>query len=133
MKKDIKIPKVLDIAVAVIPDDGVDSEFWQVYLINLQEENITNVIINSTGYGEVKGERVRTTTLRYFFEEIPSNTYVKVEILQNELKELANEYWISFTKDKQMYDKKYVFVKGTLSKENFTKIPLLEEEGVMIK
>ena len=133
MKKDIPIPKVTDVAVAVVPETDVDSEFWQVYLINLKGKDLKNVLVNSTGYGEIKGENVRTTTLRYYFESIEQNSFVKIEILQSKLKELANEYWVSFSIDEQMYDKKYIFVKGTLNKENFTKIPLMEENGVMIK
>lgn len=133
MKKDIPIPKVTDVAVAVVPETDVDSEFWQVYLINLRDKDLKNVLINSTGYGEIKGENVRTTTLRYYFESVEPNSFVKIEILQNKLKELANEYWVSFTMDDQMYDKKYIFVKGTLNEHNFTKIPLMELDGVMIK
>lgn len=133
MKKDIQVKKVQDVAIAIIPENGVDSEFWQVYLINLKNKPIQNVLINSTGYGEINGEVVRTTTLRYYFEEVTPETVVKVEILQNKLKELANEYWVSFSLDSHMYDKKYIFVKGTLNQANFTRIPLLNEEGVMIK
>lgn len=133
MKKDIPIPKVTDVAVAVVPETDVDSEFWQVYLINLKGTDLKNVLVNSTGYGEIKGENVRTTTLRYYFESIEPNSFVKIEILQSKLKELANEYWVSFSMDEQMYDKKYIFVKGTFNKENFTKIPLMDEDGVMIK
>jgi len=133
MKKDIPIPKVTDVAVAVVPETDVESEFWQVYLINLKGKELKNVLINSTGYGEIKGENVRTTTLRYYFESVEQNSFVKIEILQNKLKELANEYWVSFSMDEQMYDKKYIFVKGTLSEENFTKIPLIDINGVMIK
>jgi len=32
-----------------------------------------------------------------------------------------------------MYDKKYVFVKGSIDKMNFTTIPYIEKMGVMIK
>ncbi len=132
MKKDIPIPKVSDVAVAVVPEPN-DAEFWQVFLINLKAEGLTNVLVNSTGYGEIKGENVRTTTLRYYFETIEPQSFVKVELLQNKLKELANEYWVSFSVNGQMYDKKYIFVKGTLNEVNFTKIPLLDTDGVMIK
>ena len=54
-------------------------------------------------------------------------------MLQSELKALANEYWISFSLNNHMYDKKYIFVKGSLEATHFTQIPLLKREGVMIK
>jgi len=40
---------------------------------------------------------------------------------------------VSFTFDDYMYDKKYVFVKGSITKDNFTKIPMLDRKGVMIR
>jgi len=32
-----------------------------------------------------------------------------------------------------MYDKKYVFVKGSIDEMHFTTIPFLDRKGVMIK
>jgi hypothetical protein len=65
MKKDIPIKKVTDIAVAAVPSKK-DPNFWDVYLLNLKEEEIKNVLISSRGYGEIDGEKVKTTQLRFF-------------------------------------------------------------------
>ena len=132
MKKDIPIYKVEDVAVAIIPEEGDTPEFWEVYLVNLKEHAIDNILVNSTGYGQVDGENVKTTTLRYFYEHIPATSCVKIEILQHKLRKLANEYWISFWLNGHMYDKKYIFVQGSLDSTNFTEIPILNRDGVMI-
>ena len=76
---------------------------------------------------------MRTTVLRHFFEEIAPGSCVKVEPIQSGLFTLTNEYWVSFVLDGYMYDKKYVFVKGSIAETNFTNIPLLNRRGVMIK
>ena len=68
MKKDILIPKVEDLAIAIIP--GAEDDLWDVYLLNFKPSPLSTVLINSTGYGEIEGEKVKTTTLRHFFEEI---------------------------------------------------------------
>ncbi|MCH2021906.1 MAG: hypothetical protein MK207_05445 [Saprospiraceae bacterium] len=132
MKKDIPIKKVKDIAIAVVPNEQ-DENFWDVYLLNLKKADIKNVIISSRGYGEINGKKVETTQLRYFYEIIGAEMAVKIEPLDSKLFQLANEYWISFQYEDFMYDKKYVFVKGSFMEDNFTTIPIVKKKGIMIK
>jgi hypothetical protein len=132
MKKDIPRHKVQDLAIAVVPPNE-DGDLWDVYIMNLKEEPINNVLINSKGYGELEGQEIETTTLRHFFEQIGPLQIEKIEPIQTRLFDIANEYWVSFQYDGYMYDKKYVFVKGSISKINFTVIPFLNKKGVMIR
>lgn len=131
MKKDIPILKVENIAIAVVPGD--DDELWNTYIVNEKNEAITNVLINSKGYGELNGDVVKTSVLRHFFEEIQPTSALMIEPIQTKLFDITNEYWVSFTLDNYMYDKKYVFVQGSISRENFTTIPFLGKKGVMIR
>lgn len=132
MKKDIPIKKVTDIAIAIVPDEQ-DENFANVYFLNLKEKDLKNVFISSRGYGEIDGEKVETTQLRYFYELIGAEMAVKVEPIETKLFRLANEYWISFNLDGFMYDKKYIFVPGSFIEENFTTIPIVNQRGIMIK
>ena len=132
MKKDIPRHRVQDLAIAVVPPNE-DGDLWDVYIMNLKEEPINNVLINSKGYGELEGQDIETTTLRHFFEQIGPLQIEKIEPIQSRLFDIANEYWVSFQYDGYMYDKKYVFVKGSISKINFTVIPFLNKKGVMIR
>lgn len=131
MKKDIIQRKVEDLAIAIVPGD--DDELWDVYILNLKEEAIQNVLVNSRGYGELNGERIETSVLRHFFESIGPLQIHKIEPIQARLFDLTNEYWVSFRFEDYMYDKKYVFVKGSISEINFTLIPFLNKRGVMIR
>lgn len=133
MKKDIPNYKVRDLAIAIVPRKEGDEELWDTYIINLKEDSIKSVIVNSRGYGEVKGEKMRTTVLRHFFEEIGPNSCTQIEPIQTKLFDLTNEYWVSFMYEDYMYDKKYVFVQGSITQTNFTTIPILNLRGVMIK
>jgi hypothetical protein len=136
MMKDIPQHKVEELAIAVVPrfNDGIpEEEMWDVWVINLKDEPIENVLINSKGYGEIEGEQMRTTILRHFFNQIGPKQACLVEPIQTKLFDIANEYWISFTYEGYMYDKKYVFVRGSISEDHFTRIPLLERRGVMIR
>lgn len=136
MKKDIPILKVEDLAIAVVPRQPGEEDheyFWDSYLINLKDEPIQDVLVNSRGYGEIEGELRRTSTLRYFWEKIGPLDIVKIEPIQKDVIELANEYWVSFSYNDYLYDKKYVFVPGSLAEMNFTEIPFLDRKGVMIR
>jgi hypothetical protein len=135
MKKDILIRKVEDIAIAMAPRNPDEEEadfFWDSWLINLKEEPILSVLVNSQGYGEIDGEKRQTSSLRYFWESIDPLTAVKIEPVPINLMELATEYWISFSHDNYLYDRKYVFVVGSCDPMNFTELPFLDRKGVMI-
>ncbi len=136
MKKDIPILKVEDLAIAIVPrleHEEDHEEFWDAYLLNLKDEPIHSVLINSRGYGLIDGEQRQTTTLRYFWEKIGPLEVVKVEPVQKDVLVLASEYWVSFSYNDYLYDKKYVFVPGSLDAMHFTEIPFLNRKGVMIR
>jgi hypothetical protein len=134
MRKDFQIPKVEDIALVVAKEvNEINQEEWFVYLINLKNKPINNVIIASKGYGKKEGKDVKTSILRHYFELIEPRSVNKVEMIREELFGLSNEYWLSFYEEGQVYDKKYVFVAESIKEENFTQIPLMNKEGVMLK
>lgn len=136
MKKDIPNLKVEDLAIAVVPrseETAGEEELWDVYILNLKEEAITSVLVSSKGYGTIDGEKMRTTVLRHFFEEIGPLDFMQIEPIQKKLFDLTNEYWVSFMYNDYMYDKKYIFVKGSITENNFTPIPFLSRKGVMIR
>src|ERR1044072_6860460 len=133
MKKDISAPTVEDIVMAIVLEEENGKNVWNVFLINLQIVPIRNVIVTSRGYGEINGEKRSTSTLRHFYEEIPDLEFTRVEPIMENTFGLTNEYWVSFYIDGQVYDKKYVFLPETISEKHFTKIPLLNVEGVMIR
>ena len=138
MKKDIEIRKVTDIAMAIVPpteeEIALDANSpWEVHFINLKQEEIRSLLLNSTGYDKKDGKDVKTATFRHFYESVPAMSCIKVELLPLELHELTQEFMISFSYDGYLFDKKYIFVKGSLDEQNFTMIPILERRGVMIK
>ena len=136
MLKDIPSYKVESIGIAIVPKqemgEQIEDELWDVYLVNLKKDTIFNVLINTEGYGEKNGEQIKTSTLRHFIEGVEGETCVLIEPIQRTVFELTNQYWISFKLGNIMYDRKYVFVRGSINKDNFTNIPLLNEKGVLI-
>ncbi len=131
MLKDLPNYKVKDIGMAIVPKEG-DDEFWDVYLINLQPKALRNLIVSSKGYGEIDGEFRETSVIRQYFEIVFPNQNILIEPIQKILFNLTNEYWISYQQDGVMYDKKYIFVNGSISDYFLTNVPLLNLKGVLI-
>ena len=134
MIKDIDRPDVEGIAVAVVPDfNELNEPEWNVYLINLKEQPITNIIVASKGYGNKDGEHVKTSTLRHFWEKLDSKSFIKIEMITDSLLTISNEFWLSFYIENTIYDKKYVFLAESIQEENFVEVPIIGKKGVMIK
>lgn len=132
MKKDIPMPAVEDVSVAIVRDE-TDDESWNVYLVNQRGEELKNVLITSTGYGEIDGQPRKTSTLRHFFDHVSAKSFEKIEPIMEFTFGLSNEYWVSFFIGEQMYDKRYIFLPETIQEPNFTQVPLIGKKGVMIK
>ena len=135
MLKDIHRETVEDIAIAIVPklrvgDDSAD--LWEVYVINLKDQPIENVMVSSTGYGLREGEEVRTSVLRHFIGDMEPISYSMIEPIQEEVFGLNNEYWLSYYIGREIFDRKYVFLPESINEDYFTRIPLLNRKGVMI-
>ena len=120
-------------AVAIVPEIIEGENGWMVYLVNLKNSLLENVLVSSKGYGEIGNKNLRTSELRHYIEKLEAHQYSKIEPIMEDVFGLANEFWVSFFLKKDMYDKKYIFLPETISKENFTTIPYLNKKGVMIK
>ncbi len=132
MIKDIVFPEVEDIAIAIVKEiEGLEE--YNVYLINLKNEDIKNILVTSTGYGMINNETKKTSTLRHFFNEIKQHDFMTIEPITKEVFALSNEYWVSFTLNNQLFDKKFVFLAETIIEANFINIPIINKKGVIIK
>jgi len=132
MLKDINTEEVEDIAIAVVPGEE-DSSVWEVYMINLKEEGLDNVIVASRGYGMYKGEEVKTSVLRHFLGAFEPLDIRMIEPIQKEVFGLNNEYWVSFYIGQNIFDKKFIFLPESITEDNFIRIPFIDRPGVMIR
>lgn len=133
MKKDIEIPVMKDVAVAIVSEKNeLNQDEWYVYLVNLKEKPLEGVLVSSRGYGEIDQEKRSTSELRHFLDKVEPKSFVKIEPIMENVFPLNNEYWVSFYQDSKMYDKKFIFLPETIKSENFIKVPVLNKKGVMI-
>jgi hypothetical protein len=132
MKKDITIPEVKNVTIAIVKEKNLlNQEEWRVYLINNNSFALENTLVASKGYGEKEGEKQQTSTLRHFLETVPPNSSALVEPIDSNVFHLNNEYWVSYYVGQQIFDRKFVFVPDTICEANLTFIKELEMEGVL--
>lgn len=134
MKKDLPENKVEDMAMTVVlMDETPEVKNWSVYLVNLKDVQIDNVLISSKGYGDKDGKQVKTSVLRHFLGDMPAHSFKGVEAIDPEVFGLTNEYWLSYYINGTIYDKKFIFLPESIVEENLIRIPLVNKPGVMIK
>ncbi|MFL1010731.1 hypothetical protein [Flavisericum labens] len=131
MKKDIQIPKVEGVYVAVVNEynDLYKIEDWNAYIINDKDVDLEMVIIVTSGYSDEK----TTSVFRKKTDLLPKKSYAKIELMQEELFALNNTFKVSFFEGNQMFDKTYLFRKNTINKNALQTIPLMESKGVLVK
>jgi hypothetical protein len=134
MKKDIVVPKVTDVHVAVVRENNDEGELiWNVYLINKQEVVLENVLVSSSGYKtDSEGNKQNSSTLRHFLKDVPPKSAKKIEPIIEDVFGLNNEYFVTFFSSTGMAEKQFVFVPDTILEKNFIDIPFVGGRGVMI-
>ena len=133
MKKDIPENLVEDISIAVVLESETpESKSWAVYLINQKDVFIETVLITSKGYGFKGGESVKTSILRHNIEKVEDKSFAKIELIDEKVFGLNNEYWVSYYVGKEIFDKKFIFLPESILESNFIKVPLVNKPGVMI-
>jgi hypothetical protein len=134
LKEDIVNIPVEGLAIAAVIEPNIESNEpeWTIYIINKKDVAIQNVLVSSKGYGEVNNEKIETSQLRHFLEDMPAKSFKKIEPIMPELFKLNNQYWISFYIDKQIYEKKYVFLAETIQEANLTQVPIMNKKGVLL-
>ncbi|MBS7565057.1 hypothetical protein KHS38_11635 [Mucilaginibacter sp. Bleaf8] len=134
MKKDLPDNIVEDIAIAVaLENETVETKLWYVYVINLKDHPIENVLITSKGYGEKEGKQVKTSTLRHMIPLLEGKASALIEPIDEQTFGLNNEYWLSYYIGRDIYDKKFIFLPESIIDSNFIHIPIVNKPGVMIR
>lgn len=132
MKKDINIPEVKNITVAIVRKKNKLKEYlWDAYLMNSTNQSIENILVASHGYGEQNGESVKTSILRHFFEKLDAHSSLVIESIDPSIFVLNNEFGITFYVDGEMYFKKFTFVIGSITEDLIRPITVIGMEGIL--
>ena len=135
MKKDITIPKVENVYIAAMQEwnDDFMQKTWYAYLVNDSNEALETVLVVSNASGIIDGEERKTSLLRHAFVEVPADTAVKIEMIEDSVLQLDNSFMVTFFKGSTLYDKNFVFDANTITEENAQELPVIFKDGVLAK
>ena len=131
MKKDIHIPKVTGLEIAVIYEynDVYKTNDWNVYIINNKNIDLEMIVVVSQGFSKTK----TTSLLRKKLDKLPANSFAKVELIQEELFRLKNRFQVSFFESNQLKDKTFVLEQGSIKESKLKMIPEIKKRGILAK
>lgn len=131
MKKDIEIPIAKDVHVAIVHEWNEEclSKEWNTYILNNRTTQIDMVLIVSKGYD---GDR-KTSIMRHAIGAVEPKAFAKIEMLQEDLFSLNNEFFLTYYADYKIYEKRFLFEKNSISENELSTILLLNKEGILAK
>lgn len=120
-----------DVYVAVVFEynDIYKTYDWNAYIINDKNVDLDLVLIVTSGYSKDK----TTSIFRKKLDKLPAKSYAKIELMQEDLFALNNQFKVTFFENNKMFDKTYLFRKNTINKNALQPIPLMEVRGVLVK
>jgi hypothetical protein len=135
MKQDIIIPEVENVFLAAIHqwNDDFMEKMWTVYLVNDSDFNLDGVMVVSKAFGTIDGEMKKTSLLRHAFQHIPSVSVIKIEFIEKSVLALNNEFMLTYFIGDTLYDKKFIFKKNFFADLPLEEVPILFEEGIIIR
>lgn len=135
MRKDITIPKVENVYIAAIQEwnDDFMEKTWYAYLVNDSDKKLETVIVVSNAQGEINGEMRRTSMLRHVFAEVFPDTAVKIEMIEESVLQLENNFMVTFFIDNTLYDKNFIFKAGLIDEDNVQEVPVIYKDGILVE
>lgn len=133
MKKDIQIPTVENVFLAAVQEFSIEfnEKVWYIYLVNDSDFDLDSVMIVSKAFGTINGEMKKTSLLRHAFPGVPAVSVVKVELLENSVLALNNEFMLTYFIDNKMHDKVFIFKSNSINENTTEEVPILFVEGVI--
>ncbi|MDA9349721.1 hypothetical protein OAC54_05325 [Polaribacter sp.] len=131
MKKDIQIPEVSGVEIAVVYEYNAlyKTDDWNIYIINNKNVDLEMIVIVSQGFSETK----TTSLLRKKLDTLPANSFAKVEFIQPELFVLNNRFQVSFFENNQLKDKTFLFEKNSIKEGGLRMISEIKKRGILAK
>lgn len=131
MKKDIKIPKVEQLYLAISQEynDAFKSNDHYAYLINKKDTDLEMVLIVSKGIDKDK----ETSVMRHKIEYLPARSFAKVELMLEDILSLNNHFKVTFFEDNRMFEKEFILKKNSFKEGALRQIEILNKRGILLK
>tara|TARA_R110000822_G_scaffold250605_1_gene377762 strand:+ start:391 stop:786 length:396 start_codon:yes stop_codon:yes gene_type:complete len=129
MKKDIQIPKVTDVEIAVVYEYNAiyKTDDWNVYIINNKNVDLEMIVIVTQGFSDTK----ITSLFRKKIDILPANSFAKVELIQPELFTLNNRFQVTFFEGNVLFEKTFLFKENTIKEGSLRMIAEIKKRGIL--
>ncbi|WP_339625760.1 hypothetical protein [uncultured Maribacter sp.] len=131
MKKDIEIPVAKNVYVAIVREwneEFLDKD-WNAYIINGRTTPIELTMVVSKGYeGNCK-----TSIMRHSIGEVAAKSYKKIEVVQEDVLTLNNEFYVTYYAENKLFEKRFLFEQNSVKESNLVTIPILDKDGIYAK
>jgi hypothetical protein len=62
---------------------------------------------------------------------VEANSSVKIELLENNVLQLNNEFMLTYFLDGKLYDKKFTFRSNTINEKATVELPVVNQRGIL--
>ena len=130
MKKDIEILEADGVYMAITYDynEVFKTNDWNAYLINDKDEPLELILIVSHGFDV----DIKTSTMRHKLERLPAKSGAKIELMQDEVLKLNNEFKLTFFVNNELFEKTFLFKKNTIKESALRTIKTLDNKRGII-
>lgn len=135
MKKDIIIPTVEGVHVVAFQEwnDDFQEYSWYAYLVNDTDNLLEMATVVSRAFGSINGEERKTGSFRHAFAKVEARTATKIELLENNVLQLNNEFMVAYFIGTTMFDKTFVLEANNFSDEAAVDLPVINKKGIIGK
>ena len=128
MKKDIQIPEVTGVEMAMVYEynDLYKTTDWNVYIINNKKVDLEMVVVVTQGFSDTK----ITSLFRKKIDVLPANSFAKIEYIQPELFKLNNRFQVTFFEGNTLFEKTFLFKENTVKEGALRMIPEIKKRGI---
>ena len=102
---------------------------WNVYIINNKNVALELIVVVSQGFSETK----ITSLIRKKLDNLPANSFAKIEFIQPELFVLNNRYQVTFFEGNTLFEKTFIFKENTIKESALRMIDEIKKRGILAK
>lgn len=133
MRKDIEIPIVHNIEIAAVKEWNEEymQDSWYAYLFNNSEKDMEAILIVSNASGLIDGENRMTGSFRHAFPKLAPKESLKIELLDENVFQLDNHFFLTYFTDAKLFDKHYVLPANSISEEKLGVLKNSDKKGIL--
>ncbi|MHC5362981.1 hypothetical protein [Myroides sp. LJL110] len=133
MKKDIEIPKVENVEIAIVKEYNQDflSDSWYAYLFNNNDKPLEAILIVSQAKGILDGHKRESSLFRHAFPALKAKESLKIELIDQNVFALDNHFMLTYFLEGKLFDKTFIFKANTINDQNLKQAAFTDKKLIL--